>query len=182
MLFLLWSLLSTCLESESKSVRSKKFSKNFKFPWVKFWKTNSNEERTVKEVLSEQSQRILSLLLLFWFYFLTLRAWLWGKKNDRLRSKPVQGCEIILQSWSKKVMGRERSYFFSRYRPPSSDRARVIFPLAYFIIATSLLVVSLEQSKCPLRMKGWIVKQSAFKCELPSCRLNSFINLWSFYT
>ena len=52
-LFLLWSVLSTCLESENKSVRSKKFGKNFKFSRVKFRKTNSNEERTVKEILFE---------------------------------------------------------------------------------------------------------------------------------
>lgn len=138
MLFLLWSLLSTCLESENKSVRSKKFGKNFKFSRVKFRKTNSNEERTVKEVYLNSHNGFCLSLLFFWFYFLTLRAWLWGKKNDRSRSKPVQGSKIILQSSSKKGMrntpggwGERGPIFFSP--PPAFLRSRACyFPLGLF--------------------------------------------------
>ena len=133
MLFLLWSLLSTCLESESKSVRSKKFSKNFKFPWVKFWKRNSNIWKNCQRVFFLNSHKGFCLsLLLFWFYFLTLRAWFWGQKNDRSRSKPVQGSKIILQSWSKKVMrnthggwGERGPIFFPL--PPTFLRSRACY-------------------------------------------------------
>ena len=182
MLFLLWSRLSTCLESESKSVRSKKFGKNFKFPSVKFWKRNSNIWKNCQRgffwiVTTDLVSPPPFLILLFNSSRVALR------KEKRPHALSLfKAARSYCSREVKKWWGERGLIFFSRYRPPSSDRARVIFPLAYFIIATSLLVVSLEQSKCPLRMKGWIVKQSAFKCELPSCRLNSFINLWSFYT
>lgn len=139
MLFLLWSLLSTCLESENKSVRSKKFGKNFKFSRVKFRKTNSNIWKNCqRSFIWIVTTDFVSLSSFFLFYFLTLRAWLWGKKNDRSRSKPVQGSKIILQSSSKKGMrntpggwGERGPIFFSP--PPAFLRSRACyFPLGLF--------------------------------------------------
>ena len=139
MLFLLWSRLSTCLESENKSVWSKKFGKNFKFFLVKFWKTNSNSWKNCQIGFFWIVTTDFVSLLLFWFDFLILRAWFWGKKNDRPRSKPVQDSKIILQSGSKKVMRNTRGSWGERGPiffplPPAFLRSRVCYFPSWLIL------------------------------------------------